>query len=196
MDKDLQFATNAELLASLLGMPAEKLGAVDLTKILSAPRSFEGVGEKRAEKIYVVKEVVRRIMETPASYPMIVHGPEDVYHFMRPRLVHETKEHFLIVILNTKNSILATPTISVGSLTASVVHPREIFSEALKYPCASIILVHNHPSGNSEPSREDIAVTKRIQSAGKVLDIPVLDHIIVGEHTFSSLKEKGLMSND
>ena len=113
---------------------------------------------------------------------------------MRPRLVHEPKEHFLIVILNTKNYILATPTISVGSLTASVVHPREVFSEALKYPCASIILVHNHPSGSPEPSREDIAVTKRIQNAGNVLDIPVLDHIIIGEHTFTSLKEKGLMS--
>jgi len=138
---------------------------------------------------------IGRIMETPASYPMIIHGPEDVYHFIRPRLVHEPKEHFLIVILNTKNYILATPTISVGSLTASVVHPREIFSEALKYPCASIILVHNHPSGNPEPSREDIAVTKRIQNAGNVLDIPVLDHIIIGEHTFSSLKEKGVMSD-
>lgn len=93
-----------------------------------------------------------------------------------------------------KNYILATPTISVGSLTASVVHPREVISEALKYPCASIILVHNHPSGSPEPSREDIAVTKRIQNAGNVLDIPVLDHIIIGEHTFTSLKEKGLMS--
>ena len=193
MEKDWQMATNAELLSSLLGVPAENLGPVDLSKILNAPCTFDGIGKKRSEKIYVVKEVVRRIMETPESAQLIVHEPEDAYRFLRPRLLHEPKEHFVLVLMNTKNQIIAMPTISIGSLTASVVHPREVFEEAIKYHSASIILAHNHPSGDPSPSREDIAVTRRLVEAGKLMDIPVLDHIIVGSHQFASLKEKGLM---
>ena len=193
MEKDLQLATNAELLASLLGISAEKLGPVDLSKILNAPNTFEGIGKKRTEKIYVVKEVVRRIMETPESAPLIVHGPEDAYRFLRPRLIHESKEHFVLVLMSTKNQIIAIPTISIGTLTASVVHPREVFEEAIKYHSASIILAHNHPSGDPSPSREDIAVTRRLVKAGEIMDIPVLDHIIVGSHGFTSIKDKGMM---
>lgn len=89
--------------------------------------------------------------------------------------------------------IIATPTISIGSLSASIVHPREVFEEAVKYHSASIILVHNHPSGDPDPSKEDIATTERLIKAGEIMDIPVLDHIIIGNHHFSSFKEKGLM---
>ena len=113
-----------------------------------------------------------------------------------PRFLHEQKEHFALVLLNTKNFIIATPTVSIGSLTASVVHPREIFAEAVVYHAASVILVHNHPSGDPSPSREDIAVTARLVKAGKIMDIPILDHVIIGEHSFSSLKEKNLMPDD
>lgn len=196
MNNDLQFASNSELLASLLGIPAEKLGPVDLSRILSAPASFAGVGKNRSKKIYVVKEVVRRIMEAPATPPLQIHGPEDVFRFLMPRFLHEQKEHFALVLLNTKNFIIATPTVSIGSLTASVVHPREIFAEAVVYHAASVILVHNHPSGDPSPSREDIAVTARLVKAGKIMDIPILDHVIIGEHSFSSLKEKNLMPDD
>jgi len=196
MTNDLQFASNSELLASLLGIPAEKLGPVDLSKILSAPASFAGVGKNRSKKIYIVKEVVRRIMEAPAAPPLQIHGPEDVFRFLMPRFLHEQKEHFALVLLNTKNFIIATPTVSIGSLTASVVHPREIFAEAVVYHAASVILVHNHPSGDPSPSREDIAVTARLVKAGKIMDIPILDHVIIGEHSFSSLKEKNLMPDD
>ena len=193
MEKDLQQATNSELLASLLGISPDKLGPVDLSKILNAPCAIEGIGEKRSKKIYVVKEVVRRIMESSEPTPLTIHGPEDVYRFLRPRFIHETKEQFTLVLLNTKNLIIATPTISIGSLSASVVHPREIFGEAVKYHSASIILVHNHPSGDPDPSKEDIATTERLIKAGEIMDIPVLDHIIIGNHHFSSFKEKGLM---
>ncbi len=92
--------------------------------------------------------------ESPNDNP-VIHGPEDVSNFFMPKLLHETKEHFMIALLNTKNRIIAAPTISIGSLSASVVHPREIFKEAIKYPCAGIILVHNHPSGDPKPSREE-----------------------------------------
>ena len=108
-------------------------------------------------------------------------------------MLHKTKEQFMLALLDTKNKIIATPTISIGSLSASVVHPREVIAETIKYPCASIILVHNHPSGDPTPSREDIAVTERLVKAGKVMDIPVLDHIIIGNKKYCSLKEKGNM---
>lgn len=122
-----------------------------------------------------------------------IHGPEDAAHFMMPRLRYETKEHFIIMLLDTKSQIIATPTVSVGSLNASIVHPREVFKEAIKYPTSAIILIHNHPSGDPSPSREDTAVTERLVKCGKTLDIPVIDHIIIGDNRFISLKEKGMV---
>jgi len=100
----------------------------------------------------------------------------------------------MLALLDTKNKIIATPTISIGSLSASVVHPREVFAEAIKYPFASIILVHNHPNGDPTPSREDIVVTERLSKAGKVMDIHILDHIIIGNKSYCSMKEKGNMA--
>ena len=90
--------------------------------------------------------------------------------------------------------VLATPTISIGSLSSSIVHPREVFSETLKYPCAYIILVHNHPSGDPTPSDEDYSVTDQLVKAGKIMDIPVLDHVIVGRRKFYSMKDRGIIS--
>jgi DNA repair protein RadC len=130
--------------------------------------------------------------EKPREAP-VIHGPEDVSAVFIPKLLHETKEHFMLALLNTKNHVIATPTVSIGSLSASVVHPREVFREAIKYPCAAIILVHNHPSGDPTPSREDISVTERLVKAGKIMDIPVLDHLIIGQHTYVSMKEKNLI---
>ena len=100
----------------------------------------------------------------------------------------------MLALLDTKNKIIATPTISIGSLSASVVHPREVFAEAIKYPFASIILVHNHPNGDPTPSREDIVVTERLSKAGKVMDIHILDHIIIGNKSYCNMKEKGNMA--
>jgi DNA repair protein RadC len=98
-----------------------------------------------------------------------------------------------VLLLNTKNHIISIQEISVGSLTASIVHPREVFETAVKHHAASMILIHNHPSGDPTPSREDIAVTERLVKAGKVMDIPVLDHVILGNNRFASLKERGLL---
>ena len=106
----------------------------------------------------------------------------------------EQKENFALILLNVKNHILAMPVISVGSLTASIVHPREVFKTAVQYSAAAIILVHNHPSGDPSPSREDISITERLVKCSKLMDIPVLDHIIIGDDRFVSLKERGMMS--
>lgn len=193
MDKDLHYESNASLLSTLLNIPAKDLACKNMSDILTSPLSIKGIGNKKADKLYVVKEVVRRIMEEKPSEAPVIHGPEDVSSVFIPKLLHETKEHFMLALLNTKNRVIATPTVSIGSLSASVVHPREVFREAIKYPCAAIILVHNHPSGDPTPSREDISVTERLVKAGKIMDIPVLDHLIIGQHTYVSMKEKNLI---
>ena len=118
--------------------------------------TIKGVGTQKADKLYVIKEVIRRIMEEAPNNNPVIQGPEDVSKFFIPKLLHQTKEHFMLALLNTKNRIIASPTISIGSLSASVVHPREIFRETIKYPCAAIILIHNHPSGDPNPSRKEL----------------------------------------
>ena len=97
-------------------------------------------------------------------------------------------------MLNTKNHVLATPIISIGSLNASIVHPREVFREAIRYSAASVILIHNHPSGDPTPSQEDKLVTSKLVQAGTLMDITVLDHIIIGDSKYISMKEEGMIT--
>ena len=104
-------------------------------------------------------------------------------------LRYEQKEHFLVMLLDVRNRVIATSTISVGGLTSSIAHPREVFREAIRHSAASLILVHNHPSGDPSPSREDIQLTRQMMKAGDVMGIPVLDHIILANDEFISIKE-------
>ncbi|MEX5284595.1 DNA repair protein RadC [Selenomonas sputigena] len=163
-----------------------QMGARELSAI-------KGVGPAKAATILAAVELGRRLAMKEAARRMIVHGPADAAHYAMPRLRFESKEHFAVLLLNTKNHVLAMPVISVGTLSASIVHPREVFQAAISHAAASMILVHNHPSGDPTPSSEDIAVTRRMVEAGKVMDIPVLDHIILGDDKFISLKEKGMI---
>ena len=110
-----------------------------------------------------------------------------------PRFRFERKEHFAVLLLNAKNHILALKTISVGTLTSSIAHPREVFQAAIEQAAAAVILVHNHPSGDPTPSAEDLALTRRMTEAGEVMGIPVIDHIILGYDKFISLKEEGMI---
>ena len=110
-----------------------------------------------------------------------------------PHFRYELREHFAVMLLDTKNHVLGMPTVSVGSLSASIVHPREVFRVAIQQAAASIILLHNHPSGDPSPSQEDIAVTEQLIKVGKIMDLPVLDHIIIGDNKFISLKEQGMV---
>ena len=186
--------TDAEMLARLLNLPEKALQSHTLQEVMTSPMAIKGVGEKSTEKLMMLNELSRRwSMETnPVD---TIHGPEDVAHYLWPRYRDEMREHFVLVLLNTKNHIIATPVVSIGSLSASVVHPREVFKEAILYSAACMILVHNHPSGDPTPSREDKAVTERLVKCGKLMDIPVLDHVILGRYHFFSFKEKGLMNN-
>jgi DNA repair protein RadC len=153
----------------------------------------KGIGEAKAITILAAIELGRRVsILTPSDRP-VIHTPDDVAALLLPRFRYETREHFLAVLLSTKNHVLKTAVISVGSLNASIVHPRELFREAINARAAAVILVHNHPSGDPAPSPEDIALTRKLVEAGKLIDIPVLDHLILGDGKYISLKEKGIL---
>ncbi|WP_033169898.1 DNA repair protein RadC [Selenomonas sp. ND2010] len=169
-------------LLAIAHIPAAELAAI------------HGVGQAKAATILAAVELGRRLSMLEAECVEVVNGPEDVAHFAMPRFRFEQREHFAVMLLNTKNHILGLHDVSVGSLQASVVHPREVFRTAVDYAAASMILLHNHPSGDPTPSHEDIAVTARLVKAGKIMDIPVLDHVIIGRNRYVSLKDKGLMS--
>nr|WGD77296.1 DNA repair protein RadC [Bacillus subtilis] len=120
-----------------------------------------------------------------------VKSPEDGYQLMKLFLAGKDREHFIVASLDTKNQPVSINVCHIGSLNASIVHPREVMKSAILSNLASIIVGHNHPSGMPEPSKEDIEVTKRLVEAGKIIGIDVIDHIIVGDETYTSLKEKG-----
>lgn len=154
--------------------------------------SIYGIGPKRISQIYSLRELFKRIYEVPKEKPYKISCPSDVYDLMAPSLRFEQIEHFKIIILDTKNNVRGIEHISTGSLNSSIVHPRETFKPAIKKSASSIILLHNHPSGEAEPSHEDIVLTNRLVECGKILGIKVLDHIIIGNY-FYSFKEEGLL---
>ena len=121
-----------------------------------------------------------------------IRNSRDIYELFS-HLSRETKEHFIAIHLDTKNRVICIDTISIGSLTGSLVHPREVFKSVLLSSAASIAVVHNHPSGTPEPSADDISITKRLKEAGNFLGIPVIDHIIIGNGSYLSLFEKNYL---
>ncbi|MDF2928238.1 DNA repair protein RadC [Anaerospora sp.] len=153
----------------------------------------KGIGAAKAVTITAAVELGKRMAMLGAGDKVIIRSPQDAAWLMMPRLRYEPKELFVAIMLSTKNHVLSTPVISVGCLNASIVHPRELFREAINYSAASVILVHNHPSGDPAPSAEDISLTKKLVEAGHLLDISVLDHVIIGDGKYVSLKEKGIL---
>jgi DNA repair protein RadC len=122
-----------------------------------------------------------------------IRGPDDVVAFVGLKLKKEQREHFLVLLLNARHEVMGRETVSIGSLNASIVHPREVFKPAITTSAASIILVHNHPSGDPEPSEEDLSITKRLVEAGELLGIGVLDHVIIAERGAVSLRSRQLL---
>lgn len=204
-----QSLTDAELVAILLrtGTKGKSVVAVaqemitkegNLARLaarsLSDLRKNAGVGKDKAATLLAAFEISRRILsqEKWLSNKRVT-SPEDVANIFIPLFRDEVKERFMVVCLNSANKIIAYDTISVGNLNSSVVHPREIFKTALEQNAASIILLHNHPSGNPDPSNEDIAITKKLVESGKIMDIPVYDHIILAGNNYTSFVEKRLI---
>lgn len=153
----------------------------------------KGVGEAKAITVMAAIELGRRVTTLAPVERPIIRTPDDVAALLMPRFRYETKESFIAILLSTKNHVLKTPVISVGSLNASIVHPRELFREAINASAAAVILAHNHPSGDPAPSPEDVSLTRKLVDAGKLLDIPVLDHIVLGDGKYISFKEKGIL---
>ena len=122
-----------------------------------------------------------------------IHGPEDLFKLLRPKIGKADREHFVAVLLSSRNTVIGIETVSVGSLNASIVHPREVFKPAIVHSASAIALAHNHPSGDVTPSEEDLAITRRLKEAGRLLGIDLLDHVIVGDRSFTSLKERKLL---
>ncbi len=154
---------------------------------------IKGIGQAKAIQILAAVEIGRRIANLNYTDRYVIRSPEDGANYVMNDMRFLSQEHFVCLYLNTKNQVLHKQTIFIGSLNASIVHPREVFREALKRSAASIICLHNHPSGDPAPSREDIDVTKRLVECGKMIGIEVLDHLIIGENKFVSLKEKGYL---
>ena len=151
-----------------------------------------GIGEAKACIILAAVELARRIRQVRNPERPMISSPADVDRLLRGRIANLDRENFIVVLLNAKNEVIETSTISVGTLSYSLVHPREVFKPAIRASAASIILAHNHPSGKVEPSREDREVTARLAEAADILGIEVLDHVIVGDSYFS-MKEHGVL---
>lgn len=210
--KGPQSLTDAELLAIILRTGKKNKSALDIAKELIikykslkelAQKDFreilnnfsgEGIGKTKAITLLAAIELGRRSTQRDINIDEIqVTEPRVIFELMNPKLSHLTVEEFHIVILNRKNVVIRTELVTRGTLDSSLVSPREVFKIAIDNRAASIILVHNHPSGNLEPSKEDIKVTEQLYQSGKLLEIPVLDHIIIANNYYTSFLERNLI---
>lgn len=157
--------------------------------------SIKGIGVVKAKRLSAILEFARKVHAPDASKRIIVRSPKDVFDLVRADMEFLQVEHFDVIGLSTKNHVIFKENISIGSLNASIVHPREAFKGLIRRSCASCILVHNHPSSDPLPSDEDILLTKKLVECGKIIGIEVLDHIILGADGggYFSLKEQGRM---
>ena len=155
--------------------------------------SVQGVGPVTAARIQAALVLGRRAVEVVRELPGPYLGARDVFEYLRPRVAHSEKETFYVLLLDSKNKLIREEVVSVGTLTASLVHPREVFCPAVREAAAAIIVAHNHPSGDATPSAEDLEVTARLRKAGELIGIPLLDHVIIGAGRYVSLAERGRM---
>lgn len=202
--------SDAELLAVILRSGSAGNSCVDLAnEVLKASRLEEGllgiyhlsmqelqrikgVGQVKAVQIKCIGELSKRISRTGSRNKLDFNNPDTIANYYMELLRHEEQEKIICMMLDTKNQLLGDVVMTMGTVNSSLLSPRELFIEAIRFHAVHIILVHNHPSGDASPSGEDIQVTKRIQKAGELLGITLLDHIIIGDHCYSSLLEQGL----
>jgi DNA repair protein RadC len=200
--------SNAELLSIILRTGSDKVSAIDLAKLmlkkfsslegldnssLSEIDQIKGIGRTKAAEIKAALELGKRLMAKPMMQTHQITSSVDVFKIYRARFRNVKQEVFHAVLLNTKNRIIREVVVSRGSLSSSIVHPRECYKEAVKESAASVIFVHNHPSGDPQPSADDRAITARLHEAGELLGIKMLDHIIIGDRTCFSFADKGLL---
>ncbi|MCL5292916.1 MAG: DNA repair protein RadC [Actinobacteria bacterium] len=200
--------SDAELLGILVrtgrqGETAVDLGnriladAGDIGKLANAmPEELcrvDGIGEAKAAQVVAAFELGKRASAATPSQRPVVSTPKDAVDLLMSKMRYLDREHFKALVLNTKNQLLRSIDVSIGSLSSSIVHPRELFKAVIRLSGAAVIVAHNHPSGDPTPSAEDILLTRRLVKAGNILGIDLLDHVILGDGTFVSLKERNLM---
>ncbi|MCD8502700.1 MAG: DNA repair protein RadC [Bacillaceae bacterium] len=198
--------SNQELIAIILGTGTRQesvlqlsqkvlhfFGGLRLLKDASVEelKKIKGIGDTKAVQLRAAIELGSRIHKLKNEDRIIIRSPQDVANVVMEDMRFLTQENFVCLYLNTKNHVIQKKTIFIGSLNASIVHPREVYKEAFRHSAASVICLHNHPSGDPTPSKEDIEVTKRLTECGKLIGIELLDHLIIGDGVFTSLKEKG-----
>ena len=154
---------------------------------------IKGIGLAKAAQLKACFELGRREDLEPEFKNYDIKDPEAVVKAIRTSIKDKAKEHFKLILLNPRNKIIGISTISIGTLNASLVHPREVFKDAIVHSASSVVLAHNHPSGDPEPSEDDLKITKKLVESGKILGIEVLDHIIIARNGFKSFKEGGLI---
>ncbi len=153
----------------------------------------DGIGRVKAIEVKAAVELGKRLSATAEDVKPVVRTPQDVAKLMMADLRYEAKEHLYALVLDTRNQVRHRRLVRTGTLTESLVHPREIFREAIRFSAASLVLVHNHPSGDPSPSPQDLATTRRLNEAGRLLGIDLLDHVIIGDGRWVSLKEYGVL---
>jgi DNA repair protein RadC len=203
-----QALSHSELLAILLRTGTASESAVHLAQRIlketnglrqlagisvEALTKIRGIGPAKALQIMAGIELGRRLASSRFGETVTIRSPHDASRLLMEDMRYLRKEHFVCLFLNTKNHVVGRETLSIGSLNASIVHPREVFLAAIERSSASIICAHNHPSGDPTPSPEDIEMTQRLVEAGRLIGIEVLDHLVIGDGTFVSLKEQGLL---
>lgn len=200
--------SDAELLAILIRVGSGTSTALDLArKILVQEKNLRGVagktpqelmrlkgiGEAKAVELIAAFEIGRRVQGMNGDEKLIVRSPDDIARFMIPRLRDKKNESFWVLLLDAKNGLMHDEELTVGTLNASLVHPREVFKVAIDRVAAAVIVAHNHPSGNREPSAEDLNVTRQLVEAGKIIGIPLHDHLIIAGDAYTSFAERGLL---
>ncbi len=208
VQKGKEYLSTAELLAILIGSGSREESALSLaqrilqdsgglgelgSKSLDFFRQFKGMGLAKSVSLVAAMELGRRKLMTPVSSRAVISSSSDAYNLLGPFLADLGHEEFWIACLNRRNQILSKERISAGGISATVVDPKIIFNRSLLRSASSIILFHNHPSGNLSPSKEDIQLTRKVVEAGKLLEVKVLDHLIVGNGYYLSFADEGMI---
>lgn len=193
--------SDADLIAILLRTGTYEMSAKDLAlsllkevknlkglqnTSLESLSKVKGIGEVKAITLLTALELGSRAQKEENEKKKRIRTAEDLYHLYHKKMKWLTQEHFVAVFLNSKNEIIASSTIFIGSANKSIVHPRDIYKEAIKYSAVKLMVIHNHPSGDPTPSKEDAEFTRRLVDAGALLQIPLLDHLIIGKNTYYS----------
>lgn len=203
--------TNRELLAIIINSGSKQFSSIDCANqvlnlvnqlrdlrhlTLSELLSVNGIGEKKALTILAVIELAKRMHSSTVLDKIEINEPQDVADYLMEKLRYLKQEHFVALLLNTKNQIIHEQSIFIGSLNMSIIHPRDLLREAVKHSAASIVIAHNHPSGDPTPSLEDIKTTKRLLYCCDLMGIDLLDHIIIGDGEFISLFENDYITKE